>query len=123
MQSDGLMGRGRKGRTEKRRSRSFFFLKGWDSETASGREFVRARKALQLRARYREYASHVDGNNGGYAKTTGARRDRKKTGKSPSLPLVESSRLWRTKDGVLAGSKLGARPKVLKERCAAFASK
>lgn len=85
---------------------------GWDPEGKA--EFVRARKAMQ-------YADSIDGfvrimqdgNNGGYANDwlIGDR----KTNEIAQLELgLKAYKLWRTKDGVFAGSNWARDPKVLK---------
>src|SRR5216684_2011804 len=77
-------------------------------------EFVRARKALQYAGSIDEYTKiMLDGNNGGYANDW-LLGDRK-TGEIAQLELgLKAYKLWRTKDGVLAGSNWARDPKVLK---------
>src|SRR5207245_3325360 len=76
---------------------------------------VRARKALQNAGSIDEYAKiMLYGNNWGYANDW-LLGDRK-TGEIAQLELgLKAHKLWRTKDGVLAGSNWARDPKVLKE--------
>ena len=88
-------------------------FEGWDP---SGKpEFFRARKALQYAGSIDEYTRiMLDGNNGGYANDW-LLGDRK-TGEIAQLELgLKAYKLWRTKDGVFAGSNWARDPKVLKE--------
>jgi Phospholipase B len=88
-------------------------FEGWNS---SGKpEFVRARKALQYADSIDKYTDiMLDGNNGGYANDW-LLGDRK-TGEIAQLELgLKAYKLWRTKDGVFAGSNWARDPKVLKE--------
>jgi len=75
---------------------------------------MRARKALQYAGSIDEYTKiMLDGNNGGYANDW-LLGDRK-TGEIAQLELgLKAYKLWRTKDGVLAGSNWARDPKVLK---------
>jgi hypothetical protein len=87
-------------------------FEGWDP---SGKpEFVRARKALQYAGSIDDYTRiMLDGNNGGYANDwlIGDR----KTGEIAQLELgLKAYKLWRTKDGVFAGSNWARDPKVIK---------
>jgi hypothetical protein len=88
-------------------------FEGWDSKGQP--EFMRARKALQYGSSIDEYTKiMLDGNNGGYANDW-LLGDRK-TGEIAQLELgLKAYKLWRTKDGVLAGSNWARDPKVLKE--------
>src|SRR3989441_1303412 len=87
-------------------------FEGWDPNGKA--EFVRARKALQYAGPIDEYTKiMLDGNNGGYANDwlLGDRT----TGEIAQLELgLKAHKLWRTKDGVLAGSNWARDPKVLK---------
>jgi hypothetical protein len=87
-------------------------FEGWDSNGKA--EFVRARKALQYAGSIDEFTKiMLDGNNGGYANDW-LLGDRK-TGEIAQLELgLKAYKLWRTKDGVLAGSNWARDPKVLK---------
>jgi len=87
-------------------------FEGWDP--AGKPEFVRARKALQYAGSIDEYTKiMLDGNNGGYANDW-LLGDRK-TGEIAQLELgLGAYKLWRTKDGVLAGSNWARDPKVIK---------
>lgn len=87
-------------------------FEGWDPNGKA--EFVRARKALQYAGSIDEYTKiMLDGNNGGYANDW-LLGDRK-TGEIAQLELgLKAYKLWRTKDGVLAGSNWARDPKVLK---------
>ena len=88
-------------------------FEGWDP---SGKpEFFRARKALQYAGSIDDYTRiMLDGNNGGYANDW-LLGDRK-TGEIAQLELgLKAYKLWRTKDGVFAGSNWARDPKVLKE--------
>ena len=86
-------------------------FEGWDP--AGKAEFVRARKALQYAGSIDEYVKiMLDGNNGGYANDwlVGDR----KTGEIAQFELgLKAFHLWRTKDGVFAGSNWARDPKVL----------
>jgi hypothetical protein len=87
-------------------------FEGWDP---SGKpEFMRARKALQYAGSIDEYTRiMLDGNNGGYANDwlIGDR----KTGEIAQFELgLKAYKLWRTKDGVFAGSNWARDPKILK---------
>jgi hypothetical protein len=88
-------------------------FEGWDPHGKA--EFVRARKALQYASSIDEYTKiMLDGNNGGYANDW-LLGDRK-TGEIAQLELgLKAYRLWRTKDGVLAGSNWARDPEVLKK--------
>ena len=87
-------------------------FEGWDPNGKP--EFMRARKALQYAASIDDYTRiMLDGNNGGYANDwlIGDR----KTGEIAQLELgLKAYKLWRTKDGVFAGSNWARDPKVLK---------
>jgi len=87
-------------------------FEGWDPKGKP--EFMRARKALQYSGSIDEYTKiMLDGNNGGYANDW-LLGDRK-TGEIAQLELgLKAYKLWRTKDGVLAGSNWARDPKVLK---------
>jgi hypothetical protein len=87
-------------------------FEGWNSNGKP--EFMRARKALQYAGSIDEYTKiMLDGNNGGYANDW-LLGDRK-TGEIAQLELgLKAYKLWRTKDGVLAGSNWARDPKVLK---------
>src|SRR5260370_22468969 len=87
-------------------------FEGWDTNGKA--EFVRARKALQYAGSIDEYTKiMLAGNNGGYANDW-LLGDRK-TGETAQVELgLEGYKLWRTKDGVLAGSNWARDPKVLK---------
>ena len=87
-------------------------FEGWNPEGKA--EFVRARKALQYASSIDEYTRiMLDGNNGGYANDW-LLGDRK-TGEIAQLELgLNAYKLWRTKDGVFAGSNWARDPKVLK---------
>ncbi len=87
-------------------------FEGWDPKGKA--EFVRARKALQYAGSIDEYTRiMLDGNNGGYANDW-LLGDRK-TGEIAQLELgLKAYKLWRTKDGVLAGSNWARDPNVLK---------
>ena len=85
---------------------------GWDPKGKP--EFMRARKALQYAGSIDEY-THImlDGNNGGYANDW--LLGDCKTGEIAQLELgLKAYKLWRTKDGVFAGSNWARDPKVLK---------
>jgi Phospholipase B len=85
-------------------------------------EFMRARKALQYANSIDDYTRiMLDGNNGGYANDwlIGDR----KTGEIAQFELgLKAYKLWRTKDGVFAGSNWARDPKVLKEDAPQFDS-
>ena len=87
-------------------------FEGWDPNGKP--EFMRARKALQYAASIDDYTRiMLDGNNGGYANDwlIGDR----KTGEIAQLELgLKAYKLWRTKDGVFAGSNWARDPKVIK---------
>jgi len=87
-------------------------FEGWDP--AGTPEFMRARKALQYASSIDDYTRiMLDGNNGGYANDW-LLGDRK-TGEIAQLELgLKAYKLWRTKDGVLAGSNWARDPKVIK---------
>src|SRR6266705_1995225 len=87
-------------------------FEGWDPNGKA--EFVRARKALQYAGSIDEYTKiMLAGNNGGYANDW-LLGDRK-TGEIAQLELgLKAYKLWRTKDGVFAGSNWARDPKVLK---------
>ena len=87
-------------------------FEGWDPDGKP--EFMRARKALQYAASIDDYTRiMLDGNNGGYANDW-LLGDRK-TGEIAQLELgLKAYKLWRTKDGVFAGSNWARDPKVLK---------
>ena len=88
-------------------------FEGWDPNGKP--EFMRARKALQYAGSIDDYTKiMLDGNNGGYANDW-LLGDRK-TGEIAQLELgLKAYKLWRTKDGVFAGSNWARDPKVLKE--------
>jgi len=88
-------------------------FEGWDSNGKP--EFFRARKALQYAGSIDDYTRiMLDGNNGGYANDW-LLGDRK-TGEIAQLELgLKAYKLWRTKDGVFAGSNWARDPRVLKE--------
>ena len=87
-------------------------FEGWDPNGKP--EFVRARKALQYAASIDDYTRiMLDGNNGGYANDwlIGDR----KTNEIAQLELgLKAYKLWRTKDGIFAGSNWARDPKVIK---------
>jgi hypothetical protein len=87
-------------------------FQGWNPNGKP--EFVRARKALQYAGSIDDYAKiMLDGNNGGYANDW-LLGDRK-TGEIAQFELgLKAYKLWRTKDGVFAGSNWARDPKVLK---------
>jgi len=87
-------------------------FEGWDPNGKA--EFVRARKALQYAGSIDEYTKiMLDGNNGGYANDW-LLGDRK-TGEIAQLELgLKAYKLWRTKDGVFAGSNWARDSKVIK---------
>ena len=87
-------------------------FEGWDPNGKP--EFMRARKALQYAGSIDDYTRiMLDGNNGGYANDW-LLGDRK-TGEIAQLELgLKAYKLWRTKDGVFAGSNWAHDPKVLK---------
>jgi hypothetical protein len=87
-------------------------FEGWDPNGQP--EFMRARKALQYAGSIDEYTRiMLEGNNGGYANDW-LLGDRK-TGEIAQLELgLKAYKLWRTKDGVFAGSNWARDPKVLK---------
>ncbi len=87
-------------------------FEGWDPNGIA--EFVRARKALQYAGSIDEYVRiMLDGNNGGYANDW-LLGDRK-TGEIAQFELgLKAHRVWRTKDGVLAGSNWARDPEILK---------
>ena len=87
-------------------------FEGWDPNGKP--EFMRARKALQYAGSIDDYTRiMLDGNNGGYANDW-LLGDRK-TGEIAQLELgLKAYKLWRTKDGVFAGSNFARDPKVLK---------
>src|ERR1700731_284162 len=93
-------------------------FEGWDPNGKA--EFVRARKALQYARSIDEYTNiMLEGNNGGYANDW-LLGDRK-TGEIAQLELgLKAHKLWKTKDGVLAGSNWARDPKVLKEDAPQF---
>ena len=95
-------------------------FEGWDPNGRA--EFVRARKALQYAGSIDEYTKiMLEGNNGGYANDW-LLGDRK-TGEIAQLELgLKAYKLWRTKDGVLAGSNWARDPKVIKEDAPEFDS-
>src|ERR1700674_3025538 len=88
-------------------------FEGWDPNGKA--EFVRARKALQYAGSIDEYTKiMLDGNNGGYANDW-LLGDRK-TNEVAQLELgLKAYKLWRTKDGVFAGSNWARDPKVIKQ--------
>ena len=88
-------------------------FEGWNPNGIP--EFMRARKALQYAGSIDEYTRiMLDGNNGGYANDW-LLGDRK-TGEIAQLELgLKAYKLWRTKDGVFAGSNWARDPRVLKE--------
>jgi hypothetical protein len=81
---------------------------------------MRARKALQYAGNIDDYAKiMMDGNNGGYANDW-LLGDRK-TGEIAQFELgLKAYKLWRTKDGVFAGSNWARDPRVLKEDAPEF---
>jgi Phospholipase B len=87
-------------------------FEGWDPNGKP--EFMRARKALQYAGSIDEYTRiMLDGNNGGYANDW--LLGDQKTGEIAQLELgLKAHKLWRTKDGVFAGSNFARDPKVLK---------
>lgn len=87
-------------------------FEGWDPDGKP--EFMRARKALQYASSIDDYTRiMLDGNNGGYANDW-LLGDRK-TGEIAQLELgLKAYQLWRTKDGVFAGSNWARDPKVIK---------
>jgi len=87
-------------------------FEGWDPNGKP--EFMRARKALQYAGSIDEYTRiMLDGNNGGYANDW-LLGDRK-TGEIAQLELgLKAYKLWRTKDGVFAGSNWARDPRVMK---------
>jgi len=93
-------------------------FEGWDPTGKA--EFVRARKAMQYASSIDEYTKiMLDGNNGGYANDW-LLGDRK-TGEIAQLELgLKAYKLWRTKDGVFAGSNWARDPKVLREDAPQF---
>jgi len=95
-------------------------FEGWDPNGKA--EFVRARKALQYAGSIDEYAKiMLDGNNGGYANDW-LLGDRK-TGEIAQFELgLKAYKLWRTKDGVYAGSNWARDPRVLREDAPKFDS-
>ncbi len=95
-------------------------FEGWDSNGKP--EFMRARKALQYAGSIDEYTKiMLDGNNGGYANDW--LLGDSKTGEIAQLELgLKAYKLWRTKDGVMAGSNWARDPKVLKEDTPQFDS-
>jgi hypothetical protein len=93
-------------------------FEGWDPNGKP--EFMRARKALQYAGSIDEYTKiMLDGNNGGYANDW-LLGDRK-TGEIAQLELgLKAYKLWRTKDGVFAGSNWARDPKVIHEDAREF---
>jgi hypothetical protein len=93
-------------------------FEGWNPNGKA--EFARARKALQYAGSIDEYTKiMLDGNNGGYANDW-LLGDRK-TGEIAQLELgLKTYKLWRTKDGVLAGSNWARDPKVIKQDAPSF---
>jgi hypothetical protein len=87
-------------------------FEGWDPHGKP--EFMRARKALQYAGSIDDYLRiMLEGNNGGYANDW-LLGDRK-TGEIAQLELgLKAYKLWRTKDGVFAGSNWARDPQVLK---------
>lgn len=87
-------------------------FEGWDPKGKP--EFVRARKALQYAGSIDDYTKiMLDGNNGGYANDWLLGDN--KTGEVAQLELgLKAYKLWRTKDGVLAGSNWARDPQVIK---------
>ncbi|HKV24722.1 MAG TPA: C45 family peptidase [Candidatus Acidoferrum sp.] len=88
-------------------------FEGWDPNGKA--EFVRARKALQYAGSIDDYTKiMLDGNNGGYANDWLLGDN--KTGEIAQLELgLKAYKLWRSKDGVFAGSNWARDPKVLRE--------
>jgi Phospholipase B len=88
-------------------------FEGWDPDGTP--EFMRARKALQYAGSIDDYTRiMLDGNNGGYANDW-LLGDRK-TGEIAQFELgLKAYKLWRTTDGVFAGSNWARDPKVLKQ--------
>jgi len=78
-------------------------------------EFMRSRKALQYATSIDDYTQiMLEGNNGGYANDW-LIADRK-TGEIAQLELgLKHWKLWRTKDGYLAGSNWARDPEVIKD--------
>ena len=93
-------------------------FEGWDPNGKP--EFVRARKALQYAGSIDEYTNIIlDGNNGGYANDW--LLGDQKTGEIAQLELgLRAHQLWKTKDGVLAGSNWARDLQVLKEDAPQF---
>ena len=87
-------------------------FEGWDPNGTP--EFMRARKALQYASSIDDYTRiMLDGNNGGYANDW-LLGDRK-SGEIAQLELgLKAYKLWRTKDGVFAGSNWARDPNVIK---------
>jgi len=93
-------------------------FEGWDPNGTP--EFMRARKALQYAGSIDDYMRiMLDGNNGGYANDW-LLGDRK-TGEIAQFELgLKAYKLWRTKDGVFAGSNWARDPKVQKQDAPEF---
>lgn len=87
-------------------------FEGWNPDGKA--EFVRARKALQYAGSIDEYVKiMLDGNNGGYANDW--LLGDLKTGEIAQLELgLKAHKLWRTKDGVFAGSNWARDPQVIR---------
>jgi Phospholipase B len=87
-------------------------FEGWNPDGKP--EFMRARKALQYAGSIDDYTRiMLDGNNGGYANDW--LLGDQKTGEIAQLELgLKAYKLWRTKDGVFAGSNWARDPKVIK---------
>lgn len=88
-------------------------FEGWDPNGRA--EFVRARQALQYAGSIDEYTKiMLDGNNGGYANDW-LLGDRK-TGEIAQFELgLKAWKVWKSKDGVFAGSNWARNPQVLKK--------
>jgi hypothetical protein len=96
-------------------------FEGWNPDGKA--EFVRARKALQYASSIDDYVKiMLDGNNGGYANDW-LLGDRK-TGEIAQFELgLKAHRLWRTRDGVFAGSNWARDPQLIKLEAPQFDSK
>jgi hypothetical protein len=88
-------------------------FEGWDPNGKA--EFVRARKALQYAGSIDEYTKiMLEGNNGGYANDW--LLGDSKTSEIAQFELgLKAYKLWRTKDGALAGSNWARDQKVIRE--------
>jgi hypothetical protein len=87
-------------------------FEGWNPDGKA--EFVRARKALQYAGSIDDYTKiMLEENNGGYANDW--LLGDSKTGEIAQLELgLKAYKLWRSKDGVFAGSNWARDPKVIK---------